>query len=256
MILVMQKVSFFVVMVILFLIKLNIAEAQSQNNIQKDTTNVWALSDDFLQKIPSLEILIDSAIARSPELKVQNWIVKRSELEITKAKRIWTQDIVVGNAGINYGRFDNLIISKDLGVDVLNTSASEQMRYSVGLTVKIPVTPFLDRTDIKIAKNDLDQMKTEKQILVKSIREDVYNLYNKLIECYQKYKILAGDFETYSIIMQQTEKNFSQNQNNIVDVLNSKMSNSKAMLELITAKNNFEKAIWDIQESTGIRIQF
>jgi outer membrane protein TolC len=252
----MQKIGWLIIFFLFQLFYSLSTKGQDVNQHLSDSTNIWNQSDKFLAHLPTLETFIDSALVRDPSLKMNELNVKKRDLEITKAKRNWTKDIISGNADVNYGRFDNLILSKDLGIDQLNTSGGAQTRYSVGLNLKIPITPFFDKTEVKMARFNSEQSAIEKQILVKSIREDVYNLYNKLIESYQKYKILAGDFETYTIIMQQSEKNFAQNQTNIVDVLNSKMSNSKAMLELITAKNNFEKAIWDIQELTGIRIQF
>ena len=250
----MQKITFPIVFLLFLLFNSFNSQSQSIKEFRTDTTDIWNKSDDFLAKLPSIEIFIDSAIVRYPLLKMNVLDEKKRELEITKAKWNWTKDIIAGNADINYG--NNLITSKDLGIVQSNTSGGAQQRYSVGFNLRIPITPFFDKTDVKMAQFNSEQSAIEKQIIIKSIREGVYNSYNKLIECYQKYKTLARDFETYSIIMQQAEKNFSQNQTNIVDVLNSRMSNSKALLELITAKNSFEKAIWDIQELTGIRIQF
>jgi outer membrane protein TolC len=243
---------------LLILVALNyvVAQSQQQVNVPKDTTDIWIQANEFIRRIPSIETFIDSAISKNPQIKINGLNVKRKELEITKAKRNWTKDIISGSSDINYGRFDNLIIAKDLGIDNLNTTTSSQTRYSVGLSLKIPITPFLDKTDIKIAKVDLEQVKAEKQEAINVIRNEVYAKYNILIDCYIRYKILSGDFDTYNIISQQAEKDFYQNQNTITGLLNVKMSTSKAKIELLQARNNLEKAIWDIHELTGIQIQF
>jgi outer membrane protein TolC len=252
----MRMVSkFYTIMMMLIIVASNYVAAQSQVNDLNDTTDIWEQTTKFVRKIPSIETLIDSAISRNPQIKINGLNVKRRELEITKTKRNWTKDIISGSSDINYGRFDNLIIAKDLGIDNLNTTTSSQTRYSVGLSLKIPITPFFDKTDIKIAKVDLEQVKEEKQEVIKVIRNEVYAKYNTLINCYTTYKILSGDIDTYAILIQQAEKDFYQNQNTITNLLNLKMGISKAKIELLQARNNLEKAIWDIHELTGIQIQ-
>ncbi len=252
----MQKIACRIVFFLFLLFYSFHSQSQNPNELKVDTTDIWNQSDDFFAKLPSVETFIDSAIARYPLLKINELNAKKRELEITKAKRNWTKDIIAGSADLNYGRFDNLIISKDLGLDQLNTSSGDQTRYSVGLSLKIPIVPLLDKTDIKMAKFNAEQGELEKEVLIKNIREEVFVKYNILIDCYQKYKILVGDFETYSILAQQEERKFSRNQTELSVLLNSKMNNSKAKMELISSKSNLEKAIWELKELTGIQIQF
>jgi outer membrane protein TolC len=167
----------------------------------------------------------------------------------------WSKDIIAGGINVNYGLFDNLIIAKDLGVDQLNTKANQQTRYTLGLSMKLPISYLYDHFDLKLAKIQLEQTQIEKQSLIKSIREEVYNRYNDLLRTYQKYMILLEDFDTYSVLLQNAEKDFLSNRISIQEVTSVKMANSKAKLDLNDAKNEFIRARWMLEELTGVPIR-
>ena len=237
---------------------LSLAQSGNNNTNSVDTTKttIWDQSNDFIRKIPSLQILIDSAVSRDPRLNLKQLDVRQKELELAKARKAWTKDIISSSAGVNYGKFDNLVISKDLGIDQLNTRSEAQTRYSVGLSLKFPITTIFDHTEVKLAKIDLERIDYDKRELIKNIREEVYSKYNALIDAYQNYIILAGDFESYDIIAQNAEKDFYRNQMTLPEIINLKISNSKVKMELYNAKNKLQKAIWELHELTGIEIKF
>lgn len=226
----------------------NIADTKFQKNQYE--------IDDFIRKLPPIETFIDSALTREPLVGQLKMDIKKQELELSLARKNWAKDIIGGSAGINYGKFDNLVISKDLGLDQLNTSAGEQTRYSVGLSMKIPIATLFDKSNVKRAKIDLEKLDYTKQSLIKKIRDDVYIKYNELISSYQKYMILIHDFDSYDAFIQQAEKDFYRNQKSLSEVLNLKMNRSKAQMDLLDAKNNFQKAVWEIQELCGIEIKY
>ncbi len=211
--------------------------------------------DSFFSKLPPIQTFIDSALHRDPRVGEMKADIKRQTLELSLARKNWTKDIIGGSAGINYGKFDNLVISKDLGLDQLNTSAGEQTRYSVGLSMKIPIATLFDKSDVKRAKIDLEKLDYSKESLIKKIRDDVYLKYNDLVSSYQKYMILLSDFDSYDAFIQQAEKDFYRGQKSLSEVLNLKMNRSKAQIDLLDAKNNFQKAVWEIQELCGIEIK-
>ncbi len=214
-----------------------------------------APADSFLMKLPPLEILIDSAIARAPLLKGHQLSIKKNELDVKRLKNNWRKDIVTGGVNVNYGLFDNLIISKDLGIDNLNTKANQQTRYTLGVAVKIPITAFLDKYDFRMAQLTLEQTEIEKQVLIQSIREEVYNRYNFLINSYQKYNLLLEDIDGYEILLSNAEKDFLSNRITVEEVTNVKMSVSKAKMELNDARNEFFRARWFLEELTGVPIR-
>ena len=214
-----------------------------------------AETDSFLLKLPSLEVLIDSAIAHAPIMKGQDLNIARDKLAISRFRMNWSKDIIAGGINVNYGLFDNLIIAKDLGVDQLNTKANQQTRYTLGLSMKLPISYLYDHFDLKLAKIQLEQTQIEKQSLIKSIREEVYNRYNELLRAYHKYMILLEDFDTYTVLMQNAEKDFLRNRISIQEVTSVKMANSKAKLDLNDAKNEFIRARWMLEELTGVPIR-
>jgi outer membrane protein TolC len=229
----------------------------AQNNPGNPDRNQFqnAPADSFMLRLPPLETLIDSAVARAPVMKGQQINIEKGELNIRKSRYSWAKDIITGGVNVNYGLFDNLIISKDLGLDQLNTKANQQTRYTLGLALKLPITNFFDKYDLKMARLTLEQTEIEKQVMIQNIREEVYNRYNYLIGAYQKYAILLEDFDGYQILLDNAEKNFLSNRISIEEYTAVRMSNSKAKTELNDARNEFIKARWMLEELTGIPIR-
>ena len=212
-------------------------------------------TDSFLVRLPKLETFIDSALARAPALKNHDLNVQRDRLLINRTKMNWAKDIVTGGISVSYGLFDNLIISKDLGVDQLNTKANEQTRYTLGLALKLPISTLYDRFDLKMAKITLEQTENEKTALIQTIREEVYNRYSYMVTAYQNYAMLLEDIDAYDILLNNAEKDFLSNRITVEEYTSVKMSISRARMDLNNARNDLMKALWSLEELTGIKIR-
>ncbi|MCT4602816.1 MAG: TolC family protein, partial [Marinifilum sp.] len=108
------------------------------------------------------------AIENSPLLKYHNSQVLISELRIQAEKRDWMNSLDF-EASARYGLFDNLIISEDLNTDA-SASTTEQTRYSVGLSLKIPLSKIIDRTNLKQAKAEFDKYRFQQQSNERELR--------------------------------------------------------------------------------------
>jgi outer membrane protein TolC len=251
----LKTISFLFVLVLALFEPEDRLWAQTTSSGTDLTDSQRAEVDSFLFKLPPLELLIDSAVKRAPIIKGQDLNIARDKLAISRLRMNWSKDIIVGGINVNYGLFDNLIISKDLGVDQLNTKNSQQTRYTLGLSMKLPISYFYDHFDLKMAKIQLEQAHFEKESVIRSMRELVYNRYNDLLGAYRKYMILLEDIDAYNILLQNAEKDFLSNQISVTEITAVKMANSKARLELSDAENNFVKARWFLEELTGVRIK-
>lgn len=221
----------------------------------KNGVNAHELAvDSFILKLPGLESLIDSAIAHAPILKISGIDLRMKELAISNARKSWSKNIISGSASYNYG--DNLIISENLGIGQLSTDSKASSHYSVGFSMKIPLTSFFDHQDLRKAKMEMEKSESERLLLVKSIREDVNTRYLNLTNAYQKYKILLSDFESYEINLQNAERDFLNSRISVQELTSSKTAYSKAKLELAEAKTGFTNAIWLLEELVGFRLNF
>jgi outer membrane protein TolC len=231
----------------------SIAQSTLTDSIQNNFQSAFE-ADSFLLKLPSIEILIDSAIAHAPVIKVQNLSLQKNQLDLKHSKNEWTKDIINAGGIFSYGQFYD-INNSDISPVQQTTSASAQTRYSLGLTLKIPIISFFDRYDYKVAKIELEQTQSNKQLLIKEIREEVYNRYNSLISSYQNYKILFENFDDQNIIMENAEKDFMSNQISVSETSSLRISYAKAKIDLSKARYEFQKALWLLEEITGFRIR-
>jgi outer membrane protein TolC len=209
-------------------------------------------TDSFLAGLPSLETLIDSAIAHAPELKMNSLDIKLKELEISGARKNWTKNIVSGSANFNYG--DNLVINEASGVGQINSNADAAPHYSVGFSIKIPIATMFDRQELKKANLEMKKTEFESIISQNALRIEVNNRYSNMINAYQKYKSLSADIESYEIIAQNAEKDFLNSRITVQEITNFKMAFSKAKLELSDSKSNFLNSKWLLEEIIGFRL--
>lgn len=223
-----------------------------------DTTVKTASSfdaDSFLRKLPPVEVLIDSAIAQAPDIRGQEISVRQSRLEVRRARTSWTSDMVNAGGIVNYGKLNDLYLADNSGAGQVAATTSSQTRYSVGLTVKIPISSMFNRSDYKAAKMELEQTENRKQALINSIREEVYSRYNNLLTTYQAYQILFETFTDQEVIMQTAERDFLNNQISVADLSNIRISWAKAKVDMSNAQYEFQKSLWMLEEMTGIRIR-
>ena len=211
--------------------------------------------DGFLEKLPPLETLIDSAIACAPDIKSQDISVRMSKLEIKHARNSWTNDLVNAGGVLNYGRLNDLYLSDNSTTGQMAATTSSQTRYSVGVSVRIPVSSFFNRHDYKAAKIELEQTENKKQILVNAIREEVFSRYNSLLTNYQAYKILFENFDDQEIILQNAEKDFLTNQVSMAELSNVRISYAKAKVDMSNARYEFQKSLWLLEEMVGFKIR-
>jgi len=216
------------------------------DKIEKET-------DSFLAGLPSLETLIDSAIAHAPELKMNSLDIKLKELEISGARKNWTKNIISGSANFNYG--DNLVINEASGLGQLNTNTPAAPHYSIGVSLKIPIATIFDHQDLKKANIQLERTEYENFISKNSLRMEVSTRYTNMINIYQKFKSLSADIISYEIIAQDAENDFKNSRISVQEITNLKMSFSKVKLELSDAKNNFLNSKWLLEELIGFKLK-
>lgn len=212
-------------------------------------------ADFFLQKLPPVEILIDSAISRAPAIKGQEISARKSQLDMKHARTEWTSDLLNAGGTLNYGKLNDIYLNDNGSIGQMAATTSSQTRYSVGITMRIPISSFFSRYDYKAAKIDLEQTENQKQGLINSIREEVLNRYNSLLSNYETYKILFENFDDQEIILQNAEKDFLTNQISMGDISGIRISYAKAKVDMSKARYEFQKSLWMLEEFTGIKIR-
>jgi outer membrane protein TolC len=205
------------------------------------------------QYLPPLENLLDSAEKNSPLLKMYDSDIVIKELTIKSQKREWMKNMGL-EAGIKYGLFDNLILRQDMGIEDLATSTTEQTRYNIGFSLRIPLAMIADKSELKMAREEKNKLIYEKANSLNELRKLIIVQYNNILKAHKKMIINTQQVESFRIQVMRADKEF---ENGIINSAEyARLSNmfSNALLELEESKLEFMAAIQLIQESVGINI--
>ena len=208
--------------------------------------------NDISKQLPPISELQDSAVIHSPLLKIYDSDIVIQKLKIKSEKREWMHSLGF-EAGAKYGLFDNLILKEDLGIQDVATSTTEQTRYNLGFFLKIPLSSIYDKSNIRIAKEEVDKLRYQKQESVLELRQLIVQ-YNNVIRAHKNLIIRTSDVESYKVQMLRADKDLENGLINIAEYARLRDMLSRATLGLEDSKVEFITALQLLQETVGIRI--
>ncbi|PKP35278.1 MAG: hypothetical protein CVU00_03205 [Bacteroidetes bacterium HGW-Bacteroidetes-17] len=164
------------------------------------------IRDNIAQKLPPLEALIDSAIANSPQIQMDELNADLTRYEIISAKRQWLQhwglDMIVNYGNYLYNDRDELT-----RLDKFYLSESRRLNYGAGIYVRMPIFYAVDR------KNEINKKKkyreiaiVNREIHVRMIRQEVIATYNILMQQQDILKI-TNDYQQVADMMMRNAEN-------------------------------------------------
>ena len=189
------------------------------------------------------------AIENSYLLKYRNSQVMISELKVQAEKRDWMNFLDL-EASARYGLFDNLIITEDLNTKTAN-SKTEQTRYSLGLSLKIPLSKIIDGTNVKQAKAELDKYRNQYYSNEQEVRQLVVVQYNNVIKAYRSVEIRNKAFGVLIIHLKNVERDYVNGKLDIAEFSRVHDIKMNAELELERAKIELISSIQVLNEIVG-----
>lgn len=196
-----------------------------------------------------LNLMQELAVQNSPLLKFYNSDIIISELKIKAEKRNWMTTLGF-EASAKYGMFDNLIITEDLNTES-TTSSTEQTRYSVGMTLKIPLSTFADRTNVRQAKAELDKFRYRKENSERELRQLVIVQYNNVLKSDKKVEITNKSNGIFKMQMIGVEKDFVNGKIDITEYSRINSIKMSAELKFEESKLELIAAIQILNEIVG-----
>jgi outer membrane protein TolC len=237
------------VLFVLLLMRLSVS-SQSYSELISQSLE----QNDITRLLPALQTLIDSAILHSPVLKIGQSDMVIRKLRVLSENREWTRNIGF-EAGIRYGLFDNLILKEQAGVEILQGSTSTQTRYNVGVFVKVPVSILIDRSNVKIAKEEEKQALYSLEQSMIAVRQAVILQYFDLIKMHKAMIIKNETVETYRVQMFRAEQDFINGLIGIAEYTRLKNMFTQAILDFEETKIDYLVAYQLLQEIVGISIE-
>jgi len=240
------KYHFYSLLLILLIIQLS---GFAQQNKDPDL-----LFDDIELMLPSLETIIDSAIAKNPYVKFRDLQIIVNEHKLKSDRAEWTRDVGF-QTDVRYGTFDNFASNVVEGQNpALTSTRNTQTNYGFGAYIRIPFYDFLNRKNqINLAKAEIKQAQSFSQVQRNELRQLVIRQYNELIIKHRLLKIKSKYTETSRIHMQMAEKEFIDGTVTLTEYSSLSEIGSRAELELESAKMEFRTAFMILEEIVGIK---
>lgn len=173
------------------------------------------IKDDISNKIPPLEMLIDSAIVHNPYVQFRDLQVIVNACKLRAKQVEWTRNIGF-QANTGYGNLYNYTSTATDGINPVPASTKSQRQYSASVYINLPLNTIADRKNqVKLANAEIDQAQKMAEVQRNELRQTVIKLYNDLILKQRLNRIKAKYLETSRINMQMVEKEFA---NGIISV--------------------------------------
>jgi len=235
----------------------NISFAQgSGESVNLDGQEFNPLTDDITKKIPTLEMLIDSAIINSHKLKYWDKEIAKKEYALKTSRREWSKNILISGE-IKDGSWTSLVfVQSQDGTEVGTLGNTSQSRYSIGLSMRLPLLSVWDRgNQIKISKMDIESVIEKKLEDEKAIRAEIINLYNELVIQQNMMKLDIDNIEFATLTAEMADKQFQNGEISLPDLSRVRDNLARARYRYVRTKLGFVNAYVMLQETTGIKFK-
>ena len=166
------------------------------------------MDKSYSLSIPKYSVILDSIMNRSAMINFRKQRISVKESDLKSMRRDWTENFgVVANT--RYGTFDNF---STFDTEINSSTSSiytQQLNYSVGLFLKIPVYDVINRKNkIKIAKLEIDEAKSMAEFQKEEIRKTAIRLYQDLILKQKLLLIKSKSLGAGKVNLEMVEKEF------------------------------------------------
>lgn len=207
--------------------------------------------NDISKELPPIDSLLELAEQNSPLLNFYNADIVINQLKVISEKRDWMEHLSFEGEA-RYGLFDNLILSSDLGREDLATSTTEQTRYSLGVSLRLPLSKIADRRNrINIAKSEEDKARYQHETAIKELRQLVIIQYNNIIKAHRLMVVNNANVSSFNVQAIRAEKDFLNGKINIAELARLREMLARGIENFESNKSDFQLAYLLLQETVG-----
>lgn len=228
----------------------------AQNVAITDSTTNLLQFDKII--IPELEVCIQSALNTSPLLKANEQQVEKLLEEIKIKKKSWL-DYVQIDANSRYGLFNQLTLTESTGgvnPDVAVQSAKEQFNYFAGISIKLPLSYFVNnKSEQKILKQSIKESEFKKEELKNELSRLVVIEYFKLKNYYDLLDAQQNNLQTTQIDYLKAKKDVQNGMLGMTEFASISTSYTKAVEAFMKTKNDYYTQFYILKILTGSNLQ-
>lgn len=227
----------FVIMLIL-LPSISVAQTFGRSNASR---NIDSLIIDLADYLPPLNLLIDTAVAKSPQIKYYAERQKMFEYEMSMNKKRWMEGV---KFSANYFGGNN----------ALNAEGSLALTgYNYGVSMQIPLSTFFGQRDqAKMAQAASDGENANKELAILEIRREVEETYSRLFMLRDLIKEATDAKESSQFIYEQAEAAYVRGQVSLDELGQNADLRSKWATNYITLKTDFYDTYRQLERLVGV----
>jgi outer membrane protein TolC len=244
-----MKIKYFFPLLLLLLLwfgSSRLAYAQTGNEFDP-------MKDDIGNNIPSLAVLIDSAISNNPYIQFRDLQIIVNTCKLKSSQVDWTKNIGF-QSDLRYGNFYSYSTNSSGGIEPPAIASSHNdTKYGVALYVSLPFYTLVNRKNqIKIAKTEIDQAKSMAEVQRNEVRQLVIRQYNELVLKQNLLRIKSRYLETSRINMQMVEKEFSNGVLSVSEYARISETVSRTETDYENSRMDFLTAYMILEEIVGM----
>ncbi|HPE35173.1 MAG TPA: TolC family protein [Bacteroidales bacterium] len=196
--------------------------------------------------IPSLEVIIDSALNRSPLLKKYDAALDAEAFNLSFEKRKWLDNLYIeGNT--RYGVYDQIYLQgleneTEPPIGILNQR--KQTWYYAGVSVKLPLSTIINRKKHLLqTEKAIEVIRQEKEMMADDLTKTIIEGYYDVLFKYESMHTFYAIYQDLRIAYLDAVNRLQEQKVNFHDYAILSSTYGKAKNDYDLAKSDFLKSI-------------
>jgi outer membrane protein TolC len=195
-------------MVIIVLLPL-IANAQEADSSESSLVIFNPLVDNIQDKMPPLEVLIDSAVKNAPLIRMEEAEISLSRYKLKEYKRSWTKFFGFSSNFAYGGRFSYSASQTAGGLPSEFFANGNETFFNVGLYLKMPIFDLINQTNnVNQGKRTIEANMIRREEMIRETKQEVIFTYQNLLLHQDLLKVKNEAQVTSSLQVKMAEKEF------------------------------------------------
>ena len=208
---------------------------------------------DSVLFIPTLGEAINMAMNYSPLLRSVDIETTIREFQLKSTRKEWLDNMGL-ESYYKYGSIDNVNIQNVGSLDQISTAQTTDTRFSVGVYLKMSFFSFLtQRTNTKIALQNIEQSKVQKEFVKQEIRKVVIKQYGEYLYNKELIGIKNKAFQSNQVQVRKANIDYENGNLSIYEITKVMEASTKAESEFLMAKSNFKISYLLLLELIGMQ---
>lgn len=207
---------------------------------------------DSILFVPTLAEAIDMAMEYSPLLKSADIETVIKEFQLKSTRKEWLDNMGI-ESFYKYGSIDNVNIQNVGSLDQVSTAKTTDSRYSLGVYIKMSFFSFLtQRNRNKIALQEIEQSRMQKQFVKQEIRKAVIKQYSEYLFNKDLIAIKNKAFQSNQVQLKKANNDYENGNLTVYEITKVMEALTKSETEYLMAKSDFKVSYLLLLELIGI----